>query len=493
MAASLALVATRILAMPKSLFEWDDYIFGLSLHLYAPQADVPQAPFFPLFVYAARVVRLFVPRDVTALSAVSVVASAAALPLVWATVRELFGEADASSGLAARAVAVYAFLPAVWFYAGTPITDTAGAAACILVFWLAVRAMRREESRFPAPGLAVAFGVFGAALGIRPQSLVPALLPLAIAWLRASGRARLAALGIAAAGAALFAVVPVAIAAGGLAPLAGPLRQRLAYTGASTSLFSGVDWGYVARRWLRDPWVSKWLAIAAAALMVAGAVRLARLDRPGFRPLRLLLASFAPYGVLCVVFLDPTFGSRYLLPLMPVAAILVASASEGLERSLSSRLRFPLVPLFTAAFVAACVVLVAPAILVVHGRLAPAEEAAARLRARVGAAPFALLYSEEMYAPTELLFPNVPKLAVEKTSPDSVRAATPLPVWRFGVGSTTDSGEVACWPALPALERLTPGRYLVVPFGPWSRDSPEAGGRWTGPGETRRPPGGCTE
>jgi 4-amino-4-deoxy-L-arabinose transferase-like glycosyltransferase len=212
------LLATRILAMPRSLFEWDDYIFGLALHLYAPQADVPQAPFFPLFVYSARLVRLFVREDVTALSAVSVVASVAALPLLWRTVGELFG--TTSHGLAARAVAVYAFLPAVWFYAGTPITDTAGASICLLVFWLAIRAMNRPGAR----ELLFAFAVFGAACGVRPQSLVPAVVPLVIAWYRSGIRLRLAALGAAAAAGALFAALPVGIAAGGFRPLLAPLR-----------------------------------------------------------------------------------------------------------------------------------------------------------------------------------------------------------------------------------------------------------------------------
>jgi len=463
--------------MPKTLFEWDDYIFGLALHLYAPQADVPQAPFFPLFVHAARLARVFARDDAAALSSVSVLASVAALVFLGGAVRELFGSfrARGLAGLSLRAVAVYAFLPAVWFYAGTPISDTAGAAASLGVLWLALRALRE-----PTRGrLVVAFAAFGAACGVRPQSLVPVLLPLGIAWLRSGGhgRGRVAALAAGSAAALACAVVPVVAAAGGLAPLVAPLRQRLVYTGTTTSIFSGVDGWYVARRWLRDPWVSKWLAVAAAALMIAGAVCLDRRDREaGRRTTRLLLASFAPYALLCVVFLDPTFGSRYLLPVMPLAAIFIAAATGELERALHLRL-----PLVTAAFVTASVGLVAPAIAVIHRLPAPAETAAARLRARAGSSPFALLYPEEMFVPTELLFPGVTKLAAEKTAgaPDAIRAATSAPVWRFGVGSLTDDEEVPCWPALPALARLTPGRYLAVPVGPWSRDTPAFGAGWS--------------
>jgi len=419
---------------------------------------------------------------VSALASVSAAASVAALPLVYATARELYG--PESRPLAARAVAVYAFLPPVWFYAGTPITDTAGAAASLLVFWLAVRAMRRS-SRLP-----VALAVFGAACGVRPQSLVPALLPIFLALRNADRRTRLAALGLAIAAAAVFAAAPVVIAAGGIEALLGPVRERITYAGSKTSILSGVDWRYLSTRWLRDPWVSKWLAAAVAALAIAGALRLDRLDRAAGRSTtRLLLASFAPYALLCVVFLDPTFGGRYVLPLMPAVAILAAGAAREIERSLWPSVRLPVV---TAALVAACAAAVAPAIRVMHERPAPAEEAASRLRAKIGAsgvAPFALLYSEEMYAPTELLFPNVPKFAVEKTSAEALRAATALPVWRFGVGSMTDEEDSSCWPPLPALRRLAPGRYMVVPFGPWSRETPAFLEGWSG--EERRPLSGC--
>lgn len=463
-----------MLARPRSFWEWDDYIFGLALHLFAPQAGVPQAPFFPAFVFAARALRPVVRDDAAALTWVSVAASILAFPLLYGIVRELL---PSGRRVAVAATVVYAFLPPVWFYAGIPISDTAGVAGALLVLWLALRASS-DPRCLPAAGAA-----FGLGCGIRPQSLLIAALPLAMALRGSIARGRILFLAASAASFALFWAVPVLVAAHGIRPLTGAFLERIRYTWTSTSAFAGIDASSFVHRWFRDPWVTTPFAIAGTALALTGAALLA--IRGQRRILWILAGIVLPYAVVAGAFLDPTFSGRYVLPVLPVVAILVAVAAGALEE----RLGLSRVPLVTAAVVLAGFVLVAPALAILHRRVTPAEEAAAALKALAGPAPFAVVYPGEMYAPTALLFPGVPMWAAERATADEIRAATALPVWRFGVGSMTDPEEVACWPPLPAFQRLTPGRYLHVPFGPWSRSTPSFREGWSG--EERMPDRDC--
>lgn len=435
---------------------------------------MPQAPFFPAFLSAARFVRPFVRDDASALTWVSVAASIAALPLLYGVVREIF---PGDRRLAVATVVLYAFLPPVWFYAGIPISDTAGVAAALLVLWLALRAAR-DPRHLPA-----ALAAFGLGCGIRPQSLLVCLVPLAIAFRKSRGRTRILAVAAGAVSFGAFWVAPVVRAAGGVDALGAAFRERVRYTVSSTAAFAGIHWPDFLHRWFRDPWVTTPAAVVVTALALTGAILLARSGES--RRVALLAGIAVPYGLVAVVFLDPTFSGRYVLPVLPVVAILVAAATGALERRLGMR-RAPLV---TGTLALCGIALLAPAIAILHEQEAPAEIAAARLAALAGKAPFALLYRGEMFAPTALLFPGVPMWAAEDTTPDRIRRATALPVWRFGVASITDPQDVACWPTLPAFRRLAPGRYLVVPFGPWSSTTPAFRAGWSG--DEEMPASGC--
>jgi Dolichyl-phosphate-mannose-protein mannosyltransferase len=449
--------ASRVLARQRSFWEWDDYIFGLALHIFAPQSYVPQPPFFPAFIFAARFANRFLHDDVAALTWVSVVSSGIATGLVFAIARELIDDVRS----AWSAALLFAFFPAVWFAAGTPISDTAGVSAALGAVWLSIRGHR--DSRFLLPAAAA----IGLAIGVRPQTALIAFLPFAIA-VRRSPRRAAAALSLLAVSVGIFWAFPVLHAGGGVGPvLRSTLRQWNNVVGGTSPLAHRTSVAFVMRRWLIDTWSSPYYAAAAWAAVGVGVA--AFWKRRDFDFLVLVGTGTCLYAACAVLFLDLAATGRYVIPMLPAAAIAAAIGLGAIE----GHARLPRGSL-TAGFVAASAAIVGPALWVMHTRASPPVAAASIVRERTAGARYAVVYPAQMYVPAELLFPGVPKFEAEKTSAETL-AASPVPVWRFGVPALDT--ETVSWPQLRPFFSLGMGRYLSVPFGLW-KPEPIFGEGW---------------
>lgn len=448
-ALGLLVLATRFLSRQKTFWEWDDFIFGLSLHVFAPQASVPQAPFYPGFVALGRLARLFSREDVAALTAVSAISSCLAALGVWGVARELGG----SRREAVSSALLFSFFPAVWFHAGAPLSDDTGLAAALAALWAAVAARRRVK------WLAAAAVLLGCAVSIRPQDavvVIPALFLAAHAQRRILRTAALAC-----ATALLTYVLPIVLAAGGAGPAWSMFRRQAAYVVRTDSLAApGRAVGLSLRRYGAGIWISHGLAAAVIALSLGGLVLL--MLRGHTSVLAILAASFLPYAVLCVFFLDPAVAGRYSLPFLPLPALLSAIFLCWLERRLLPRL----LPLPTTAFMLACGLAVAPAVWVLHTRASPPVEAAARLRQLAGGTPAVIALAPDLHVAASLLFPGA--RLIETNDPgDSRLSREPGPVWIFGLPRSGRDWPAVSWPQLSAFTTVGRGRYLSVSYGRW--------------------------
>jgi hypothetical protein len=249
-----------------------------------------------------------------------------------------------------------------------------------------------------------------------------------------------------------------------------PLLRQWRYTVGTTSpLASRASPRLVARRWLIDTWDSPAYAAAAWTAIAAGVVVLSKgRARAGFL---FVGAGALAYFVLAVIFLDLLPTGRYILPVLPAAAIAAAAALAAAE----DRLRWPR-GLLTAGFAAGSAIALGPSLAVMHTRLSPPVEAAARLKGINRNRRYAIVYPAEMYVPAALLFPGVPKFELEKTSRD-VLAGSSLPVWRYGVPAPDDD-RAAAWPPYRPFSSLGMGRYLRVPWGEWRSENARFGDGW---------------
>jgi 4-amino-4-deoxy-L-arabinose transferase-like glycosyltransferase len=132
-AATLLVAATRVLALARSPWEWDEMAFSLGVRNYDVIHHFPHPPGFPLFIAFAKVFRFIGLSDFRALQMVVLLGAIALFPLTYLLAREL----GFSFGVAFGGALMLAFAPNVWFYGGTAFSDVPTLAltlaACVLL------------------------------------------------------------------------------------------------------------------------------------------------------------------------------------------------------------------------------------------------------------------------------------------------------------------------------------------------------------------------
>ncbi len=116
---TVAIAATRIYALSRSLWDWDEALFSVGVHSYDVVQHHPHPPGFPLFIAAAKLIHLVVHDEFRAVQAVTLLGAIGLFPVLFALARALrFPFAVAAGG-----AAIYAFFPAVWVFGGTAFSD----------------------------------------------------------------------------------------------------------------------------------------------------------------------------------------------------------------------------------------------------------------------------------------------------------------------------------------------------------------------------------
>ena len=119
LALSIVIALTRLMALSRSMWDWDEGLFSIALHDFNVAAHHPHPPGFPLYVAAGRVMRVVIHDDFRALRAIELIASMFLFPAMFALARAMkFPFATAVS-----AGVLLAFFPNVWFYGGTAFSD----------------------------------------------------------------------------------------------------------------------------------------------------------------------------------------------------------------------------------------------------------------------------------------------------------------------------------------------------------------------------------
>jgi hypothetical protein len=340
--------ATRLLALSRSLWDWDETQFCWGVRDYDVTVHHPHPPGFPLFMALGKAVRPFVADDFHALRAVNLVFSMLLFPAMFALGRALGLE----TLTAAIAALLYSFMPNVWFFGGTALSDVGGAVT-ILASAAALLRGRASDRAYLLGHL-----LLGAAVAFRPQNVLIAIYPwCAATWPRVRARRWKPSAGDRHVAPPTSAAPPAGEGAGPT-PSSRPLIS--VFTGALTAaLIAGIFYaGAIAASggWTRvratfrahtqymmivdsyqrpdrqpllsllpqaaiDPIRSPKISWAIAALSLVGLLR-AR------RPALEAVAIFAPTLIFMLLMLDPNSFSRYSITYVPLLAIL---AAEGLR------------------------------------------------------------------------------------------------------------------------------------------------------------------
>lgn len=310
--------ATRLLAMARSFWDWDEALFMLGMRDYDVTLHQPHPPGFPVYIAMARLLRIFVTSDFRALQAVNLIAAMLVFPAVFFFARELRFRFSTS----AIAGALFAFFPNVWFFGGGAFSDVPSIVLVLFAVTLLLRGVRDRNAYF--------FGtlLLALAIGIRPQNFLLGLVPGLIATRRRRPLEIVAAL--------LIGLVVVGVAFGGAILATGSLHDYLRVVREHGDYISRVDsWRSDARppmwrlfdRFFIKQYQSPPLSILASLLAI---VAMVGSIRGRSRPMLLNVLTFAPFAIVAWMMLDRFSISRFSIGYQPMFAILVA---DGIRRT----------------------------------------------------------------------------------------------------------------------------------------------------------------
>jgi hypothetical protein len=350
LALCILVALSRLLAISKSLWDWDEALFVLAMRDYDVAAFHPHPPGFPLFIAAAKLVPL---DPFHALQTIVVLSSLFVFPAAFFLAREL----RASAFVAFASALLVAFMPNVWFYGGTALSDVPSMVLSLVASGLLLRGCRSDRA------LIAGCVVLGIAAGIRPQNLIIGAAPFVIAFLC---RRRAAIIG-----AIVTAVIVIAcywgavVATGDLAAYRSAVSEHGRYIRATDSFLSDIRPSLlqVADDFFLRPFRAPLVNVMVIGFALIGLVRRRR-------PAVSAVMIFGPFLFFAWLFLDFHSASRFSVAYMPLFAIL---AAEGMD----VRGRLPL----AAIVVSTMVLWTLPALEEVRSSDSPPVEAVTFIRA----------------------------------------------------------------------------------------------------------------
>lgn len=356
--AAIVVAASRLLALARSLWEWDEALFCLGLRDFDITQHHPHPPGFPVFIAAARVLRLVVDSEFRSLQTLAVGAGMLLFPAVFFYAREL-GLRFETSLVAAL---LCAFFPNVWFFGGTAFSDVPSVTVALFAVTLLLRGMRSRAAFFGGTVL------LALAAGIRPQNLLIGLFPGVMAMGRRSWRDIALAL--------IIGTLIVGAAFGG----------AMYATGSYESYMSAIEWhkDYIARqdsflsperpplwrlidRFFLKQYQSPPLSAITSIFVLIGAVGAIR-SRD--RSILWNVLTFAPFAIMAWLMLDRFSVSRFAIGYIPMFAVL---AADGIRRCARERPRVELA--IGGVLVIAFIAWTAPGLTPVRREIAPTVQA----------------------------------------------------------------------------------------------------------------------
>ena len=298
------------------MWDWDEALFCLGLRGYNVVQHHPHPPGYPLFIALGHLVRPFTHSDFLALQIVVMASGAALLPLMFFFAHEArFPFASALGG-----ALIFVFLPNVWIYCGSAMSDVPALALTLAACALLLGGCRSNRAYLAG---AICLGL---AAGIRPQALMAGIACGAIATLiRWRENRRVVAIG------AIAGAIVVVACYGGAAIESESPAGYLAAVRSQSYYVSVVDSyrnpGRTPLPKLLAPFFVtpvKANAVEIVSILAAiGGVAAIALRRVGGL---IAIATFGPLAIFSWLMLDISAISRYAIGYMPLHALLAADA-----------------------------------------------------------------------------------------------------------------------------------------------------------------------
>lgn len=306
--------AVLVCARPDSLWEFDEVLFAHAVQHYAPLLHHPPPPGYPLFIFAAKMVRLVTPSDFAALVALNIVAST----IAFAFFALAFGRmTDRVTGIVAALF--FAMSPALLVHSPIALSEP-GALALLAV------------ALFFVPSSPPLFAACAAlSIGWRPQMclfIVPLLL-VSLLLRRDDDRLQAVRALCVFAVVCLLWFVPLAISVGGIEKLIGFETAQARYVAQHDADVSRTAWKPAAMliQFVSHAWGPRVMALPVLLAAAAGAWKLRR-----SRAVYPLAIAGGVYIAVALAIMDPADGVRYAIPFQLVVALFAGVGAMAFTR-----------------------------------------------------------------------------------------------------------------------------------------------------------------
>ncbi|HEX3578238.1 MAG TPA: hypothetical protein VHY33_06710 [Thermoanaerobaculia bacterium] len=492
--AALVLVS-RILTAPRTPWENDEFLFAEAVMKFDPSRYHPHPPGFPLLVLIGKVFAWVVHDPWRALVVFSIVAA----PIGFVAIARAFRNWIDDPNLAICGALLYYFSASMLVHGTLALSDGPAMMFLGLALFAISSPHDAEHDRN-----AIAIGIWtSAAIGTRPQLLIPIAPMLMIALLQMRTMRQRAACVIAFGLLSLMWFLPLVDAAGGFEATRLYETKQAAYVAAHDASISrgGRSMAQLAVRFLFHPWGTKYVTIPLFACVFLGFASFARLLRRD--KLRSTLWPLVIFTIVQFIFelgwMDPADAARYSLPIMILIALLAALGLEIVKRSV----KIEATPAIVTAILAIATLAYVWPLAGSRTKVASPPAAAAAFANANLPVHSVIAYDVSLKPHAEYLLTRFRVVPIEKAIAE-LYDRPDVPLYLIANGASNAAGaHVFTWPASDAYEKLTrelyrtvavvpkppPERYLVVrgayPL-EWTAEGDEW--RWLGPDATIRLP-----
>ena len=449
---ALVVLVTRIVTAPKTPWELDEFLFAQGVVKFDPSNYHPHPPGYPLYILLGKAMHAVVADPWRALVVVAIILAPVGFFALGRAFRNWIGDAD----LAVAGALLFYFSASMLVHGTLALSD----GASIAFLCLALHALSRSDDEAHERN-AILLGVWSsAAIGCRPQLVLPAIPMLAAAlWRMRTQRQRIAC--VAAFGfVSLMWFLPLMDAAGGPKQVIDYETKQLSYVASHDAAMSrGAKSGpEIAIRFLLHPWGSKYITLPLLLSIALGAPAVAR----RWRPLLPLIVFTAVQLAFELLTMDPADGARYSLPSMILVALVAALGFEVIRRSAHLRAA----PYLLAALFAAGSWWYAAPIVGTRRRQPSPPFAASEYAISHFGPNTVVLYDGALKAHAEYLFQRFRPMPIEKGLAQFYdRGEVPLVLLVDG-GSRVSEANTFRWPPSDAYGKLTRNLYREVTLDP---------------------------
>jgi hypothetical protein len=492
---AVLVLVSRILTAPRTPWENDEFLFAEAVRNFDPSRYHPHPPGFPLLVLIGKVFAWFIHDPWRALMIFSIVAA----PIGFVAIARAFRNWIGDPNLAICGAVLYYFSASMLVHGTLAMSDGPAMMFLGLALFAISSPHDAEHDRN-----AIAIGIWtSAAVGTRPQLLIPIAPMLIVALLQMRTMRQRAACVIAFGLLSVMWFLPLLDAAGGFEATRLYESKQAHYVATHDAAMSrgAMTPAQLAVHFIFHPWGTKYVTLPLFVLAVLGLAGFERLlRRDGVRSTLLPLAVFT---VAQVVFelrsMDPADAARYSLPMMILVALLAVLGLDVVRRSVKIDATPAIV---TAIFAIATLGYVWPLVVERAKVVSPPAAAAAFANAALPVNSI-IGYDVALKPHAEYLLSRFRVVPIEKAMAD-LYDRPDVPLYLFANGASVGSGaHVFTWPPSDAYAKLTRGLYrsvTIVPKPPrerylvvrgaypmeWTAEGDEW--RWLGPDATIRLP-----